>query len=295
MPLRTTIPPLFKWAGSKQRMLDQYAPVFFPPAPPERFVDLFAGGLTVTLWVAEHYPDTHLVINDFNPELMDLYSALSSYPDAVIDVWRDCVQQWLPLTPEQRKALYYTWRTEYTLHPDTTPPERLAGLLLFMLQTNFNGMWKAYIKCNGRYSTPPGTCTQKAGFFDEDRIRAVAALLAHAELHCADFAAVPLQPGDFVYADPPYRASIVDYQGGFTEDDQVRLARLLTQHNGPYAYSNKDIGDGWYAREFPHATIHDLTARYTAGRGTAVHDVREVLVTNYPPAPEQPSPASPTD
>jgi DNA adenine methylase len=261
-------------------MLAGYEAHFFPERV-TRFVDLFAGGLTMVLWVAERFPDAELVINDGNDELMLLYRSLADEEEATIAAWRSCVQAWLPKTPEERKAFYYELREEYTQRHEATAPSRLAGVLLFMLQTNFNGMWKAYIKCNGRYSTPPGTCLQKAGFFDEGRVRAVAVLLRRATLLAGDFGDVPLRPGDFVYADPPYRDSVVDYQGGFTEADQVRLIDHLRAHDGPFAYSNKDIGDGFYARHFPDERIWDMTATYTAGRGTTVHQVREVLVTNF--------------
>ena len=39
--MKTAIQPLFKWTGSKQRMLAQYAPYFFPQDNFTRFVDLF--------------------------------------------------------------------------------------------------------------------------------------------------------------------------------------------------------------------------------------------------------------
>ena len=281
--VRTQLQPLFKWTGSKQRLLEQYQPHFFPEGTPRRFVDLFAGGLTTTLWVAERFPDTELVINDVNGELVHLYRTLAADPDGVLNEWQKCVDAWLPLTPEQRKALYYVWRDEYCLHPGKYSDAYLAGHLMFMLQTNFNGMWKAYAKCNRRYSTPPGTCTQGPAFFQASRLRAVAELLARPTtvITSVDFADVPVQEGDYLYADPPYRDSIVEYQGGFTENDQVRLADLLTSHNGIYAYSNKDIGDGFYERHFPGANIIPIDATYTAGRGTSVREVSEVLVTNF--------------
>lgn len=278
---RTHIQPLFKWAGSKQRMLPAYAPHFFPDQPFTRFVDLFGGGLTMTFWVAENYPDTELVINDFNTELVHLYRELSTEPEAVINVWQECVDQWLPLTPEERKAFYYTLREEYCLHYEGKSAARIAGLLLFMLQVNFNGMWKTYIKCGLRYSTPPGTCTQGVKFFQREKIEKVAAVLSNATILSGDFQDVPFLPGDFVYADPPYRDSIVEYQGGFGEAEQVRLAQHLQTHDGVFAYSNKDIGDGWYDTHFPNAVINVVDAKYTAGRGTSVREVKEVLITNY--------------
>lgn len=280
---RTIIQPLFKWAGSKQRMLSQYEPYFFPKQPITRFVDLFAGGLTMTLWVAERYPDAEFVINDNNVELVELYKVLAKHEKAVIAEWQKCVNAWLPLDKEGRKAFYYDLREEYCINYKQASSIRLAAILLFMLQVNFNGMWKAYIKCNLRYSTPPGTCTQNAGFFDVSKIEKVAAILRKTAIYDIDFGDVPLQDGDFIYADPPYRDSIVDYQGGFTEDDQIRLADYLTSHNGNFAYSNKDIGDGWYAKHFPGTNIIDLSAKYTAGRGVSTIDVKEVLITNFTP------------
>lgn len=278
---RTAIQPLFKWAGSKQRMLSLYEPYFFPQEPITRFVDLFAGGLTMTLWVAERYPDAEFVINDNNTELIEIYRVLAQHEKEVIAEWQKCVDIWLPLDVEGRKAFYYDLREEYCINYKNSSSIRLASILLFMLQVNFNGMWKAYIKCNFRYSTAPGTCTQKAAFFDENKIKKVAAVLRKATIYNLDFEQVPLQDGDFVYADPPYRDSIVDYQGGFTEADQIRLADYLTSHNGNFAYSNKDIGDGWYTKHFPDTNIIDLSAKYTAGRGTSTIDVKEVLITNF--------------
>lgn len=281
---KTSIQPLFKWAGSKQKMLTSYAPYLTPETVPTRFIDLFAGGLTMTLWAAETFPDIKLVINDANTELIDLYKQLQTNPTAVIAEWQKCVNQWLKNDDkETRKAYYYKLREEYCKTPVTGKPERLAGILLFMLQTNFNGMWKTYIMCNGRYSTPPGTCREKAPFFDPQRIHNIVKVLANADIYCGDFQNIPLQQGDLIYADPPYRSSVIDYKDAFTDADQTRLANWLTSSNLPYAYSNKDIHDGWYQTHFPQANIIDLTATYTAGRGTATHQVSEVLITNYTP------------
>lgn len=280
----TTIKPPFKWTGSKQRMLAQYENKFFPSKPISRYVDLFAGALTNVLWVHERHPEAELVINDFNSELIQLYRDLADHEDEVTNVWETLVSRWLSInTKDGRKDFYYKTRDVYCLQHEDKSSQFLSGLLLFMLMVNFNGMWKAYIKCNLRYSTPPGTCTQEKKFFDEKRenIKQVAEVLRKATIVCGDFSEVELQDGDFVYADPPYRDSIVDYQGGFTEDDQKRLAELLTSHNGDFAYSNKDIGDGWMKEHFSNSNIYDMTAKYTAGRGKSTIDVKEVLITNY--------------
>jgi len=279
--MKTAIQPLFKWTGSKQRMLTQYAPYFFPKQEVTRFLDLFAGGLTNSLWVYENYPQAEYVLNDFNGELTQLYEVVASDTDGVVATWRECVSKWLQLGKEERKAYYYELRDIYCLEYESHNSTYLSGLLMFMMQVNFNGMWKAYKKCNERYSTPPGTCTQGVKFFSEEKVYRVAEFLKQATILTGDFASVEYQPGDWLYADPPYRDSTVLYQGGFTEEDQVRLANYLTSSGCMFSYSNKDILDGFYDRHFPGCSIIEMGAKYTAGRGTSTIDVKEVLVTNY--------------
>ena len=279
--MKTSIAPMFKWTGSKQRMLEQYAPHFFPDGEFTRFVDLFAGGLTNSLWVYEKYPDKEFVLNDWNGELVLLYATLADNADEVIAEWFKCVQRWLSLEPVDRKQYYYELREIYCLQNEGKSDVYLSALLLFMLQVNFNGMWKAYKKCNERYSTPPGTCLQKQQFFDVNKITRVANFLKKATICNGDFASVNIKEGDWLYADPPYRDSVVLYQGGFNENDQVRLARFLTESGCKFAYSNKHIGDSFYTDNFVGCNIIDMAAKYTAGRGTSTLDVTEVLVTNY--------------
>ena len=285
--MKTKIQPLFKWTGSKQRMMQQYQPHFFPQENFTRFVDLFAGGLTNSLWVFENYPDKEFLINDWNGELTLLYATLSDSVDGVVEQWQECVNKWLSLSEvEDRKKYYYELREIYCHDHVGRSDVYLSGLLLFMMQVNFNGMWKAYIKCNGRYSTPPGTCLQKQAFFNRQKIYNVASFLEKATISNGDFAAVQPRQGDWLYADPPYRDSVVLYQGGFTEEDQVRLAKYLTESGCKFAYSNKDIHDGFYERNFAGCNIIEMEAKYTAGRGTSTLDVSEVLVTNYVPVKE---------
>lgn len=263
-------------------MLDVYAPYFFPEHTPTRFVDLFAGGLTMSLWVGETYPSCDIVINDANQELILLYRSLASHCDDVVASWQTCVSGWLSRDIPERKPYYYSLRESYCHNFSSHSDVELSGWLLFMLSVNFNGMWKAYNKCNKRYSTPPGICTQSKNFFTTANIYSVAEFLrTRCTIVCGQYSDVPRCSGDFMYADPPYRDSSVDYQCGFSETDQINLAQFLVQHDGLFAYSNKYTPDGFYEQHFPHARIQKVGATYTAGRGKSVVSTTEVLITNY--------------
>src|SRR6266705_3986769 len=58
-----------------------------------------------------------------------------------------------------------------------------------------------------------------------------------------DFDKVPIEKGDFVYADPPYDVEFTQYsKEGFGWDDQVRLVDSLSAHSGPVVLSNQATG-----------------------------------------------------
>src|ERR1700722_1654541 len=57
---------------------------------------------------------------------------------------------------------------------------------------------------------------------------------------CMDFEKVPLEAGDFIYADPPYDVQFTQFsKEAFGWDEQVRLAEMLSKHRGPVVLSNQ--------------------------------------------------------
>ncbi|MCS6873029.1 MAG: DNA adenine methylase, partial [Anaerolineae bacterium] len=64
--------------------------------------------------------------------------------------------------------------------------------------------------------------------------------LANWTFRAGNFESLDLQPDDFVYADPPYDVEFTSYSaGGFSWDDQRRLADWLSAHTGPVLLSNQ--------------------------------------------------------
>lgn len=280
--------PPFKWTGGKNRMREQYSNIFSPSKDIDTFVDMFCGATSISLWIAHNYPNANIILNDSNSELMSMYGSIKNDWKNMEPYYRNLVNTWVALTVEDRKKYYYELREKYC-HEHTSFAEfENNAMLYFMLKVNFNGMWKAYHKCNNRYSTPPGTCTQKAGFFSVDDDNKFKQFIDKVTLNSGDFANLGnyAGKGTYYYADPPYRDSVVQYQGGFDDVEQVRLANFLKsvgQAGSWFSESNKDIGDGFWSKNFPQNSynIHEVTAKYTAGRGTSVIDVKEVLITNF--------------
>jgi len=277
------VKPPFKWTGGKNRMWDAYSSIFWPNGKFDTFVDLFCGAGSVSMWIKKNYPDVKIVMNDNNAELMEMYRTIKNQYAAFEKQYLAYVEQYLPLKKEDRKKLYLDLKTEYCFG---APSELVAATnLYFMLQINFNGLWKIYKKWGGKYSSAPGTLKEKAAFFDLSRTRAFHSLLKEAELCCGDFEDVSGNGKCYYYADPPYRDSVMKYDGAFTDDDQVRLVNFLKSKSDEGHFiseSNKEVGDKfWQANFGDDHNINVVPALYTAGRGTSLRNVKEVLVTNF--------------
>lgn len=275
--------PIFKWTGRKSRLLSKYeAAGFFPDADKfDTFVDLFAGSGAVSCWVAERYPDKDIIFNDYNTELMAMFSQLRDNWPAFRDSYARISEEFINTPLEKRKELYNKYKCQYAFDYKSIPEVELMASLLVMMKVNFNGMWKNYNKYGKRYSTPPGVVTYKPAVFDIEKIELFRDTLLRSTLLSLSFDEVVIPPNSWVFADPPYRDCSVGYANEFNDEHQHKLTQVLIESGGLYAESNKEIGDGFWTERFPAESIHFLDHKYTCGVGAAVNEVTEVLIKNY--------------
>jgi len=277
------VKPLFKWTGAKNRLLEKYNNLNFFPNETEfdTFVDLFSGGGCVFLWVANRYPDKKLIINDLNTELVTMYLHIRNDWDKFFPYYETYVKEFMKGTPSERKKVYDSYKPVYCHQYKDYDPIQISALLLVMLKTNFNGIWKSYIKWNNRYSTPAGTMTYKESLFDYGNLIQFRDVLRRAEVLNVSYDEVVVPERSWVFADPPYRDSEKMYSDQFDDDDQVRLAEYLLKNDCLYAESNKEIGDGFWNNLYPEENINYLDHKYTCGAGDSTKNVTEVLIKNY--------------
>ena len=182
---------------------------------------------------------------------------------------------------DKRKALYNCYKKRYAWNYEHLSEAEIAANLLVMLKTNFNGIWQSYIMYGRRYSTPPGHINYKASIFDIEKVEQFREMLQRATIYNTSYVNVPIPERAWIFADPPYRDTRKMYSDQFVDEDQVRLAQFLQEHNCLYAESNKEIGDGFWEEHFPNTPINYLDHKYTCGHGAAVNPVTEVLIKNY--------------
>jgi DNA adenine methylase len=222
--------PLLKWPGSKVPCVAHLATL--APARFGLYHEPFVGGGALFFALR---PECAF-LGDRNAELVNLYQVVRDHPDTLIEAL----------------AVHENTRDHYQrvrgLHPDALPPVERAARTLFLNRTCYNGLYR--VNRHGLFNVPYGNQAHTS-FFQPAIVRAAHRALRSAEILCEDFEACAsrARPGDFVYLDPPYAASLRDgetfkYQAdGFGEDEQRRVAelfRLLDQRGCLVMASNAD-------------------------------------------------------
>lgn len=255
-----TLPPPLKWAGGKRWQVPHLRPLWEPHAH-RRLVEPFCGGLAVTLGLV---PERAL-LNDANPHLVNFYRWLrKGLRPGVVEMQND-------------EAHYYAQRERFNalLAKGRAHTQEAAALFYYLNRTGYNGLCR--FNASGGFNVPFGryrTITY-ARTFAPYRAR-----LAGWEFTVGDVEAVPLEPDDFVYADPPYDVEFTSYSsGGFSWDDQVRTAAALARHPGPVVLVNQATPrvEALY-REYGYKIRHLEAPRRISCTGDRT-PAREVLAT----------------
>lgn len=213
-PLR---PPL-KWAGGKRWQLP-YLRILWQQHSHRRLVEPFAGGLAVTLGLRP----TLAVLNDINPHVINFYRYLKA--GLQID-----------LSMVNSRASYTRNRQRFNrLVRSDLHSREAASLFYYLNRTGYNGLCR--FNRRGEFNVPFGK--HKSIAYTRDFSEYTEAF-KNWVFFCGDFERLPLEIGDFVYADPPYDVDFTAYaKDGFDWDDQVRTAEWLANHRGPVVLSNQ--------------------------------------------------------
>jgi DNA adenine methylase len=137
---------------------------------------------------------------------------------------------------ENDEELFYAHRKRFNeLLSEGSGSEETAALFYYLNRTGFNGLCR--FNSRGEFNVPFGQYKRINYISDFTPYQQV---FADWEFMSGDFEAVPLEPDDFIYADPPYDVEFTQYsKEAFTWDDQVRAAEWLARHEGPVILSNQ--------------------------------------------------------
>lgn len=216
------LPPPLKWAGGK-RWLVPHLLEYWNGHEDRRLVEPFAGGLAVTLGLL---PERAL-LNDANPHLIAFYRWLQQ--------GLDVRKTGIAFANDRTVYAHNRSRFNELIREGRAQSAEAAALFYYLNRTGYNGLCRFngrgfFNVPFGRYKQPP----YREDFLPYRRV------LKDYEFTHGDFEAMRLRRGDFLYADPPYDVEFTSYSaGGFTWEDQKRLAQWLAEHRGPVVASNQ--------------------------------------------------------
>ncbi len=216
---RPTAKPPLKWAGGKRWQVPHLRS-HWDAHRHRRLVEPFCGGLAVALGLL---PDRAL-LNDANPHLINFYRWL---------------QRGLPveLRMENKERAYYRHRDRFNalLASGQEHSAEAAALFYYLNRTGYNGLSR--FNRRGQFNVPFGQYARIGYQRDFSVYREV---FDGWIFTAGDVEAVALEPGDFVYADPPYDVEFTQYaKDRFTWEDQQRSAEWLAKHRGPVILVNQ--------------------------------------------------------
>lgn len=222
------------------------------------------------------YKPTKAVINDFNPQLMNLYIQARDNPE-------ELKNEMIKLQSNHSEENYYLIRNQYNeclMRNELSV--KSAAKLVYLNKTGFNGLYR--LNSKGLYNVPSAK-KKKVNLFDVENINEVSNLLKSVSILSGDFeeACKEAREGDFVFFDSPYYNTFDTYQaGGFSEDDHKRLASLfkrLTEKGVKCMLTNSN--EDFIKELYKDYNIEVVNVKRLINSDATKRNGQEIIVTNY--------------
>jgi DNA adenine methylase len=292
--------PLYKWAGGKNKLINNnYQP--YLPKSFDTYCEPFFGGGAMFTWAFNKNPKANFVINDINSHIMEIYRSIKNDYDNFRTYLNDLESEYIklrsPLDIDKNKKLekdnkisgnrkdwakifsieptrryfYFMKRDVYAFEYNTLSRTEEAALLYFLLQTSFNGVWQINTNTNGRFGTPCGLLKEKTEIYDKENMNLWHKALQNTDIRSGDFSKCldVIDNNTFLFLDPPYRGCFTNY--GTQDDDQfqdsvIDFYKKADATGAHCMLSNRELDDNFFEDRFNAKRIKKFDITYTAGR-----------------------------
>lgn len=270
------VQPVLKWAGGKRQLIKEISK--YIPKSFTTYYEPFIGGGAVLFYLQPK----KAVINDFNFELINLYTVIRDNVDELI----------LNLQQHKNEEEYFYYIRGLDRNDEFNSLSNIqrASRTIYLNKTCYNGLFR--VNSSGEFNTPFGKY-KNPNIVNEITLRAVSNYLKKNDVKMlnGDFeeALKGIRKGSFVYFDPPYHpisdsSSFTGYTlDGFGKEEQVRLKKLcdkLTEKGIKFLLSNSTaplILDLYKDYKIEYVGANRSINSVGGKRG----EINEVLVMNY--------------
>jgi DNA adenine methylase len=269
--------PILKWAGGKTQLLPTLTQLI--PCTSGTYYEPFIGGGAAFFFFAEKERFQRAVINDFNPELTNLYLVLRDRLDELVQGLEALLR-----TSEWNTQEYF--REVRASEP--VDPIAKAVRMLYLNKTGFNGLHR--VNKAGKFNVPFGRY-ENPRLYDLINLHDCRQVLRAVEIRTGDFEAAvhDASAGDVVYLDPPYvplssTSCFTAYAGKFGPDEQARVAKLFRDLVRRGVYCVQSNSDSPVTRElYEGFEIHSVQARRSVNSdATKRGKISELVIVGQP-------------
>lgn len=298
--------PILKWVGGKTQILDKLIAEF--PTEMNNYHEIFLGGGSVLLTLLAYVKVGKIKVSgrirayDLNEPLVWVYKNIqSSHNDLynrlqiLINEYNGCGVGPLNRNPvtideaKQSKENYFYWvRKAYN---KLSPAEKIttlgSSMFIFMNKTCFRGVFR--VGPNG-FNVPYGHYNNPE-IINREHLERVHLLIKDVVFECHNFntSLLNVEPGDYVYLDPPYaqetEKSFVGYtENGFDKECHETLFKSLhglTEKNIKFMMSNSDVE--LVRNNFTNEKYNTLSimCKRSINSKNPEAKTREVIIKNY--------------
>ncbi|MEI2423326.1 DNA adenine methylase [Arthrospira platensis SPKY2] len=179
--------PFLKWAGGKNKLINQYQKYF--PKEYKTYHEPFLGGGSIFFYINPE----KAIISDINEDLINVYIIVKDYLEELIILLKKHKKN-------HQKEYYYKIRS--TKYEDKI---QRAARFIYLNKTYFNGLYRE--NKNGEFNVPIGNY-KDPNICAEELLRKCSNILNNKDItiKCQRFNECKKDIGDkdFVYFDPPY-------------------------------------------------------------------------------------------
>lgn len=287
--------PFIKWVGGKTQLLPEIRQRY--PENIIKYCEPFVGGGAVLFDVLQTFHPNEVLINDINPELINLYENIRNNCEPLIQLLEHFQTEYLETPEADRQNLYLGKRATYNHFIEERNPEHnleKAALFIYLNKTCFNGLYR--VNRNGLFNVPFNRAKNPL-ICDSENIRECSQLLQNVQMHVGDYSYCRdfIDENTFVYLDPPYRpltesSSFTSYnENGFSDVQQIELGNFITEmaHRGALIVaSNSDPHNANEQDEFFDNLYADFNiervqaARMVNSNARRRGPINELLISN---------------
>lgn len=272
------VAPFLKWVGGKRQLMSSIVELLPKKINQLSYVEPFVGGGAVLF----HLQPKNAIINDFNEELINVYTVIKNNVNELID----------DLKKHENSADYFYQIRSLDRNDDfknLTPVQR-ASRVIYLNKTCYNGLYR--VNNAGEFNAPFGRY-KNPNIVNEPTLIAVSKYLNsnNVVMRSGDYADIlpEINENSFVYLDPPYHpisesSNFTGYvQGGWDATDQIRLREFCDQLNDSgikFLLSNSSAP--FISDQYENYNITTIKAnRAINSNGADRGEVNEFLIRNY--------------